>query len=192
MKEFTLDTPLTIEINDVGAVRFVLPVDTTPPEKLTRLTMVLTPVAKPRDAPSVLAAEDQRDSDATPIAESPFLPREAIQPLLERDIRTVGDFLGVVADARFSVQLASLLRVKREELGRWSDSIRLASVGGFTTKQMDSLQEFGVVSLLKMARMTDELRRMLEEKFPGLFPANLLVGVVEKARARVAGTMPVK
>jgi len=185
VKEFRLDTPVALKVDSLGAVSFVLPTEETKPETLTRLAMVLSPVAKAPDAPSVFSAEDQRLSDQTPIAETPYIPLEKINRLRGSSIATVGDFLGVAADVRFSAALESMLATTRKEIGAWADRIRLASAGRLTMRQMEILEKEGIVSLATMASISAETRARLTRLHPAEFPAEKLDALIALVRPRL-------
>jgi hypothetical protein len=185
VKEFRLETPVALSVDALGAVSFTLPTADSKPETLTRLSMLLNPVAKAPDAVSVVNAEDQRVSDLTPIDESPYIPKDKLERLRGSSIATVGDFLGVAADVRFSAALESMLASTRKQIGEWVDRIRLASAGKLTRREMEILASVKINSLSEVAAMSDATRKRLTEEHPTEFPAAKVDALIALARPRL-------
>ena len=153
VKEFKVDAAVQLGFNELGVLQFVLADDTMPPGSLSHLSLTLAAVAKHSDEETV--PETSGKADDTALADLAWLPLQLVEQLAQSEVKTVSEFLGLVADARISTQIASLLKVRRAEIGRWADRMRLLQLPGMTAAAVDALGEEGIVAVDDLARLDD-------------------------------------
>ena len=160
VKEFTIDAAVQTTVNELGVLQFVLADDTMPPQSVSRVSITLAGVAKAQDetVPKSVVA------DGTPLVDLPWLPPSLASQLAQYEIKTAAEFLGLVADARFAAQITSLLKVRREEIGRWANQMRLLELPGMTIGCAGILGELGIFAVADLAQLSDEAMAALQRK----------------------------
>jgi hypothetical protein len=148
---------------------------------LSRLSVTLAAVAKaPDNAPTKSLAM----ADATSLAELTWLPAQVAAQLAPYQVKTVSEFLGLVADARFSAQLTSMLKVRRDEIGRWANQMRLLELPGMTVQYVGTLAEFGIRTLDELRSLTKKGIAALGKRTAPRLTTEMLTKWSEAARPR--------
>jgi hypothetical protein len=129
VKEFKIDAAVQMSINELGVLQLVLADDTMAPQSLSRISLTLAAVAKAQDG---TPPPSMANADLTALADLGWLPPGVVAQLAAFDIKSVSEFLGLVADARFATQIVSVLRVKRADAARWANQMRLLELPGMT------------------------------------------------------------
>jgi len=179
VKEFAIDAAVQLQTNDLGVLQLVLADDTMSAPSVSRLSVTLAAVAKASDeAPTKTMAV----ADATSLADLAWLPAQVAAQLAPYQIKTVSEFLGLVADARFSTQLTSMLKVKRDEIARWANQMRLLELPGMTVQCVGTLAEFGIRALAELSALNEKTIADLGKKTPQGFTTEMLTKWSEAAR----------
>lgn len=158
VKEFHVDTPVVMSMNDLGLVtyRLLSSSEKADPNKITRLSLTLVPIEKQTSAgalpPNLFKTE-------TPLDEIEGLDRKMIATLQKNKIFTTTDLWRTSSRVNIKVALESMLRVDRERLANLLAQAELLLVKGIGKPEVVIL--FGLkifsLSLLAMCRPDDLL-----------------------------------
>jgi hypothetical protein len=163
VKEFKVDAAVQISINEVGVLQLAPADDAMAPQSVSRISLTLAAVAKAQDQSP---PRNMAKTDVTALADLDWLPPQLVAQLGAFDIRTVSEFLGLVADARFATQIVSALKVERVEAGRWAERMRLLELPGMTVAYVQVLGKFGVNAIADIAKLGEKEIGELQRKAP--------------------------
>ena len=149
----------------------VLADDTMPPQSVSRLSLTLAAVAK---APGASQPQNLATADATALADLTWLPPQLAAQLAQYEIKTGSEFLGLVADARLVTQFVSLLKVRRADVGRWANRMRLLELPGMTLEYVQVLGDLGLNGIDDLAKLSDKAIADLAQKAPKILTTGLL------------------
>jgi|GEM_PF-4687004 len=153
VKEFKIEAAVQMNLNELGVLQLVPADDTMSPQSVSRVSLTLAAVAKMTDeAPP----KDMLRADATALADLTWLPPRLVAQLAQYEVKTAGEFLGLVADARFSTQIASLLKVQRADIGRWANQMRLLDLPGMTVQEVRVLGDLGIYTVTDLATLGEK------------------------------------
>lgn len=172
VKEFKIEAAVQMEINDLGVLQFVMADDAMPAQAVSRISLTLGAVAK---------AEEQSPSrnltalDRAALGDLTWLPPRLADELARYEIRTAAEFLGLVADARFTTQITTMLKTNREEIGRWANQTRLLQLPEMTASDIELLAQFQIYSLADLGKLDEKsIAAMLRKA--GRWTEILLIG----------------
>jgi hypothetical protein len=163
VKEFKVDAAVQITINEVGVLQLAPADDVMAPQSVSRISLTLAAVAK---APDQSPPRNMAKADVTALADLDWLPPQLVAQLAAFDIRTVSEFLGLVADARFATQIVSALKVERVDAGRWADRMRLLELPGMTIAYVQVLGKLGINAISDIAKLGEKDIAELQRKAP--------------------------
>jgi hypothetical protein len=184
VKEFKIDAAVQMSTNDLGVLQFVLADDTMAAQSLSRISLTLAAVAK---SPDQLPPRNMARADLTALTDLNWLPPQLVTQLATFDIKTVSEFLGLVADARFATQIVSALRVERADAGRWADRMRLLELPGMTIENVDLLGKLGINAIADLAKLEEKDIADLQRKAPKDLTTDMLTKWRDAARAMQVG-----
>jgi hypothetical protein len=153
VKEFNIDAAVQMSTNELGVLQLVLADDTMPPHSVSRVSLTLAAVAK---IPDESSPKNMVRADATALTDLSWLPRQLVAQMAQYEIKTVSEFLGLVADARFSTQIVSLLKTQRADLGRWANQMRLLQLPGMTVQEVRVLGDLRIYSMSDLAQLSEK------------------------------------
>lgn len=172
VKEFKIDAAVQMSLNELGVLHLVLADDTMAPQSVSRVSLTLAAVAKiPDESPP----ENMVKADLTALADLTWLPPQLATQLAQYEIKTASEFLGLVADARFATQIASLLKVRRVDIGRWSNQMRLLGLPEMTAQHVGILGELGIHAIADLAQLSEQAIVDLQQKVPKALTKESLV-----------------
>jgi hypothetical protein len=171
VKEFRVDVAVQMRVNEMGVLQLVMADDDMHPQSVSRLYLTLAAVAKPVDSAPPLG---QTRADLTPLADLTWLPPAVLAKCAQYEIRTAAEFLGLVADARLTTQITSMLKVGRAALGRWANWIRMLELPGISSTDVVLLAENGVEDTADLAAMSDKALGVLEKRIGARISPDLL------------------
>jgi hypothetical protein len=183
VKEFKVDAAVQLQMSGLGVMQLVLADDTTAPGSVSRVSLTLAAVAK---MPSETSPQNLAQADLTTLADLTWLPAEIVALLATNEVRTVSEFLGVVADARVSARIISLLKRPRADIARWADRMRLLGLPRMTVPSIEVLGNFGILSIAALAKLGDDAFAELQRKTSPALPAKLLAQWREASRRSAA------
>jgi hypothetical protein len=183
VKEFKIDAAVQISINDLGILQLTLADDTMAVQSVSRISLTLAAVAKIAEQSSPNSVVK---ADVTPLADLTWLPPQLVALLAQYEIKTASEFLGLVADARFATQIASLLKITREDIGRWSNQMRLLELPGMTAQQARVLGELGVSAVSDLAQLSENAIADLAKKAAKSFTGDVLKKWHDAAQAALS------
>lgn len=180
VKDFNIDAAVQIRINPLGVLQLSFADDAMAAQSVSRISLTLAAVAKapPADGAAPVASI----ADSVPLSDVPWLPRALTAQLAENDIKTAAEFLGLVADARLTSQVVSMLKVKRAELGLWADQTRLLDLPGMTIRYVQILGDNGIRSIAALAALSQKALAELTRNTAALLPGPLLTSWHEAAK----------
>ena len=179
VKEFKIDAAVQVSLNELGILQLTLADDTMAAQSVSRVSLTLAAVAKITEQSS---SNSVVKADVTPLAELAWLPPQLVALLAQYEVKTASEFLGLVADARFSTQIASLLKITREDIGRWSNQMRLLELPGMTTEGARVLGELGVGAVADLAKLDDKALAEFQKKAAKTFTEEVLTKLRDTAR----------
>jgi hypothetical protein len=153
VKEFKVDAAVQMGINELGVLQLVLADDTMTPPSVSRVSLTLAAVAKISDGS---LPKSMVKADATALMDLTWLPPKLAAQLAQYEVRTVSEFLGLVADARFATQIVSLLKVRRADIARWANQMRLLELPGMTVHYAEVLSELGIYGIADLAQLSEK------------------------------------
>lgn len=180
VKEFTIDAALQMNVNELGVLQLMLADDTMSPQSVSRVSMTLAAVAK---APDGSPPESTARADVTPLADLNWMPPATVEQLAQYDIKTASEFLGLIADARFSTQITSLLKVDRADSGRWANQVRLLELPEITPEAVGQLGQLGIFTYSDLAALDENAISGLQGQLPPTIPPELLAKWRDSATA---------
>lgn len=139
VKEFKVDAAVQMYVNELGVLQLITASEETPSAAVSRLSLTLVAVAKASDS-----VQPNIRYDALALSDVKWLPATLVDEIAKFDIKTVSEFLGVVADARMTARLVSMLKVKRSDLGIWTEQLRLLNLPGMTVAAAHGLDQLGI------------------------------------------------
>lgn len=172
VKEFKVDAAVQIKVNELGVLQLMLADDAMPAQSVSRVSLTLAAVAKVADETVPMKMSG---ADATPLSDMTWLPPRLITQLAQYEVKTASEFLGLVADARFSTQIVSLLKVKRADAGRWANQMRLLELPGMTTSNVAALGRAGVFAVADLAQLSEKNSIDLQRKASDQFTKEMLL-----------------
>ncbi|MFN0069693.1 MAG: DUF4332 domain-containing protein [Limisphaerales bacterium] len=172
VKEFKAEAAVQIHFNEMGVLQLVPADDTMTPASVSRISLTLAAVAK---TPDESVPQNMGRADATALADLSWLPPQLVAQLAQYEIKTASEFLGLVADARFTTQIASLLKVERAEIGRWANRVRLLALPAMTIQHIGLMGELGIGTIADMAQLRNKAIAVLQRKAPEALTIKLLV-----------------
>ena len=180
VKDFNIDAAVQIRINELGVLQLSFADDSMAAQSISRISLTLAAVAKapPADATAPVAST----ADFTALSDVPWLPPALTAKLAENDVKTAAEFLGLVADARLTSQVVSMLKVKRADLGRWADQMRLLDLPGMTVQYAAILGDNGVQSIADLAALSDKALAEFARSTAAHLPGDLLTSWREAAK----------
>lgn len=121
VKEFKVDAAVRLQMSALGVLQFVLADETMSADTVSRVSLTLAAVAKPdgQTAPRNVA-----QLDLTALSDLSWLPPALVEQLAKHEIRTVSEFLGMVADARLFTQIVPLLGNRAADIQQWAERMR--------------------------------------------------------------------
>jgi Domain of unknown function (DUF4332) len=172
VKEFKIDAAVQMHLNELGVLQLVLADDTMTPHSVSRVSLTLAAVAKmPEESPP----NNMVTADVTALADLSWLPPQLATHLAKNEVKTVSEFLGLVSDARFSTQIASLLKVRRADIGRWANQMRLLELPGMTVQFVEILGQLRIHAIADLARLTAKAIVALQRKAAKTLTKEMLV-----------------
>lgn len=171
VKEFKVDAAVQIKVNELGVLQYMLADDAMPSQSVSRISLTLAAVAKVPDETLPLKMSG---ADAAPLADMTWLPPRLITQLAQYEVKTASEFLGLVADARFSTQITSLLKIQRADAGRWANQMRLLELPGMTTARVAALGRAGIYAMADLAQLSEKNSMDLPRKASGQFTKEML------------------
>jgi len=165
VRDFKIDTKVFVDVTPLGTIdyRFIQPGDNIDPQKLTNISLTLSPTPKPEGASGNYTSPDF----------TPFEDIDEIQGigdiyknrLKEKNIYTVSDLLHAGTRVRSKVELASLLEVDHRKLGEWLGHAQLLTIKGIDGRAAEILFDLGIDSLEKLAlQPVDELTSIYNQR----------------------------
>lgn len=182
VKDFKVDAAVQLSINELGMVQLMLADDAMAPQSVSRLSLTLAAVAKPPDGP---APVQMTRTDGTALGDLTWLPTPLVTQLAQYEIKTASEFLGLVADARFSAQIASLLKVRRADVGRWTNQMWLLGLPGMTAQYVGALGDLGISAVADLAKLDDKAIAELRQKAAKTFTEEVLTKFRDAARKAI-------
>jgi hypothetical protein len=180
VKEFKVDAAVQMSINELGVLQLVPADDTMAPQSVSRVLLTLAAVAKPQEGSP---PRSMVKADATALADVSWLPPQLVAQLAASDIKTVSEFLGLVADARFATQIVSALKLQRADAGRWANQMRLLELAGMTTEYVAMLGELGINAVSDLAALGEKDIADLLRKAPKKLTTEMLAKWRDAAQA---------
>ena len=183
VKELKVDAAVQLQVNPLGVLLFVPADDAMTPESVSRVSLTLAAVA--RTAGDSMP-QDLVEADATPLTDFPWLPPPMVKQLADNEIKTAADFLGLVADARFSTTIISVLKQDRSDIVRWANQMQLLQLPSMTSQSLDALDKFGIRSFVDLRQMSDDVIANLQRQAAPTLTTQLLILWRDSARQRLA------
>jgi hypothetical protein len=171
VKEFTIDTAVQMNINELGVLQFVLADDAMIPQSVSRVSLTLAAVAK---SPDESQPQNMATADVTALADLTWFPPRLAAQLAQYEVKTASEFLGLVADARLAAQIVSLLKVQRADLGRWANRMRLLELPELTVQDVRVLGELGIYAITDLAGLSERAIIDLQRKAPKTLTKEML------------------
>jgi hypothetical protein len=172
VKEFKIEAAVQMTINELGVLQLVPADDAMTPQSVSRVSLTLAAVAKiPDESPP----KNMVRADATALADLTWIPPQLVAQLAQYEVKTASEFLGLVADARFSTQIVSLLRVQRADIGRWANQMRLLELPEMAPQYVGVLGELGIYTIADLAQLNEKAIADLQQKASKTFTKEMLV-----------------
>lgn len=183
VKELKVDAAVQLQLNALGVLQFVPADDTMTPESVSRVSLTLAAVAK---VAGESTPQDLVQADATPLTDFRWLPPTVVNQLAEYEVKTAADFLGLVADARFSTTIVSVLKQERTDIGRWANQMQLLELPSMTVLSVEVLYKLGIFGFAGLARMSNEVIADAQRQAPSILTAELLMRWRDESKQRLA------
>jgi hypothetical protein len=181
VKEFKVDAAVRLRISALGVLQFELADETMRADSISRISLTLAAVAK---TGSDALPRNLVQTDATTLSDLTWLPPALVAQLAQHDIRTVSEFLGVVADARVSAQIVPLLKVRSTDVQRWVERMRMLVLPQMNAAHLEVLGKHGIQSLGALADLSDDAFADLQRKTSPDVAAELLARWREESKQR--------
>jgi hypothetical protein len=171
VKEFKIDAAVQMNVNELGVLQLVFADDTMTALSVSRISLTLGAVAKAQYEP---LASNMARAELTALTDLTWLPPTLVEQLAGYEVKTAAEFLGLVADARFATQIASLLKVQRADIGRWASQMRLLELPGMTAQTLAALGELKIYAVADLAQLGEKDIVELQKKAPKTLTVEIL------------------
>jgi hypothetical protein len=152
VKDFRLETSLTVSITELGSVEFRLlqPGANVDPSAISKLTLSLVPIEKQLSAGTFASSLFEPDKDLSTIGVAPPL-----REILERNhIFTIGEFRTAAMRSQVRTLLTSSERATRDELVRLQARAELVLLAGVDLEIADTLINANITTLRALGAST--------------------------------------